>query len=81
MERELAGAQRELAAAEAHGSELTALEERYWHGFNEFQLALREQLEERDAFNYRWERGGGGGGRGGGRGAGEQRTPSAGART
>ena len=40
LERELAGARTELAAVEAKGAEVAALEGRYWSEFNAYQLAL-----------------------------------------
>ncbi len=49
VETELAAAQQRLAELQAGSTELNALEERYWHDFNDFQGQLRAHVEERDA--------------------------------
>ena len=49
LETELAAAQQRLAELQAGSTELNALEERYWHDFNDFQGQLRAHVEERDA--------------------------------
>ena len=49
LEAELAAAQQRLAELQAGSTELNALEERYWHDFNDFQGQLRAHVEERDA--------------------------------
>lgn len=48
LEAELAQAERELSQLGAGSSELDSLEERYWHDFNDFQLQLRADIDERD---------------------------------
>jgi len=47
-EAALAVAQGELAAARGRAAELSELEARYWHDFNDFQLQLRAHCDERD---------------------------------
>lgn len=47
-EAALAVARGELAAARDRAAELSKLEARYWHDFNDFQLQLRAHCDERD---------------------------------
>jgi hypothetical protein len=49
LEAEVAAAEKELAELQASSSGLDALEQRYWHDFNDFQLHLRAHLDERDS--------------------------------
>lgn len=48
LEAELAAVAAEQAGAAAASAELNALEERYWHEHNEYQLLLAAHIEERD---------------------------------
>jgi hypothetical protein len=54
----LAGVQRELAAQQAIAADIAALEERYWHDLNEYQLSLQQHISERDGLLQRIDRAG-----------------------
>mmetsp|Transcript_8297 Transcript_8297/g.23802 ORF Transcript_8297/g.23802 Transcript_8297/m.23802 type:complete len:444 (-) Transcript_8297:467-1798(-) len=49
LQAQLGDARAEAAQLEAAAVELDALEERYWHDFNDFKTQLRAHVEERDA--------------------------------
>ena len=49
LQEELKAAQAEAAELESSAAELDALEDRYWHDFNDFKSQLRAHVEERDA--------------------------------
>jgi hypothetical protein len=57
-ESALAGVQRELAAQQAIAADIAALEERYWHDLNEYQLSLQQHISERDGLLQRIDRAG-----------------------
>eukprot|EP00877_Chromochloris_zofingiensis_P002894 jgi/Chrzof1/12605/Cz07g00210.t1 len=57
LEAELAAVARDTAALEAVAADMDAKEERYWHEFNEYQLALTAHVKERDALLNRIDRG------------------------
>lgn len=48
-EAELAAAERELASLQEAAGQVAALEERYWHAFNDLSLQLSTHLQDRDA--------------------------------
>eukprot|EP00882_Tetradesmus_deserticola_P010982 GHRQ01011616.1.p1 GENE.GHRQ01011616.1~~GHRQ01011616.1.p1 ORF type:complete len:205 (+),score=80.17 GHRQ01011616.1:502-1116(+) len=57
-ESALAGVQRELAAQQAIAADIAALEERYWHDLNDYQLSLQQHISERDGLLQRIDRAG-----------------------
>jgi hypothetical protein len=57
-ESALAGVTRELAAQQAIAADIAALEERYWHDLNEYQLLLQQHISERDGLLQRIDRAG-----------------------
>jgi hypothetical protein len=57
-ESALAGVTRELAAQKAIAADIAALEERYWHDLNEYQLSLQQHISERDGLLQRIDRAG-----------------------
>lgn len=57
-ESALTAVQRELAAQQAIAADIAALEERYWHDLNEYQLSLQQHISERDGLLQRIDRAG-----------------------
>lgn len=57
-EASLAAVQRELAAQQAIAADIAALEERYWHDLNEYQLTLQQHINERDSLLNKIDRAG-----------------------
>lgn len=49
LQAELTQVEAEVASLGVLGQEVDALEERYWHDFNHYQLELKMHVEERDA--------------------------------
>lgn len=57
-EQDLAAVQRELAAQQAISADIAALEERYWHDLNEYQLSLQQHISDRDSLLTKIDRAG-----------------------
>ena len=49
LEAERAATRAKAAALAGEEAKLAALEEQYWHQFNEFQLQLQAHMEDRDS--------------------------------
>ncbi len=56
LEAELSSLTRELASLSSASADLAALEERYWHDANEFELLLAAHTDERGALLARIDR-------------------------
>jgi beclin 1 len=57
-ERSLMSVTRELTAQQAIAADIAALEERYWHDLNEYQLSLQQHLTDRDSLLNKIDRAG-----------------------
>jgi len=49
---------REMTAQQAIAADIAALEERYWHDLNEYQLSLQQHLTDRDSLLNKIDRAG-----------------------
>jgi len=49
LQQQVADVRAELQSLQAAAADIDALEERYWHDYNDYQLQLKVHIEERDA--------------------------------
>eukprot|EP00879_Flechtneria_rotunda_P022249 GHRR01023475.1.p1 GENE.GHRR01023475.1~~GHRR01023475.1.p1 ORF type:complete len:282 (+),score=77.32 GHRR01023475.1:350-1195(+) len=57
-EQALAAVTKELQAQQAIAADIDALEERYWHNLNEYQLSLQQHISDRDSLLNKIDRAG-----------------------